>query len=152
MSITCNDLDNYIVKFPTKYDYCLFKKYRYTLHYDDNKTLIFPIIFCLPDSMEENLNNLSLVTKSILFISMKDLTQNYIPINMDKKYINDYKLYVLGKTVDYVQQHRKLNIGNNVKLKLYNKIVQHYCELLFLCGQMIPVSDISIYIVGLLYK
>jgi hypothetical protein len=71
---------------------------------------------------------------------------------MDKKYINDYKLYVLGKTVDYVQQHRKLNIGNNVKLKLYNKIVQHYCELLFLCGQMIPVSDISIYIVGLLYK
>ena len=154
MNITDNDLNNYIVKFPTKYDNCLFKKYGISIN--------FPIIFCLKDSMEENLNNISLLTKTILFISltkpniliqysMITFQSFYTPMIFDKKYINSYNIITFGKPeVGFPIKFWNLNVDTNFKLKMYNKIVKHYCELLFLCGQFIPVSDVCIYIVGFL--
>lgn len=153
MNITENDLNNYIVKFPTKYDYCLFKKYGVSIN--------FPIIFCLPGTMEENLNNLSLLTKTILCFSMTKLMSTYCyniydfwsiysPIIFDKKNIDDYNMFTFGKSGNDQIKLWNLNINNNFKLKIYGKIVKHYCELLFYCRQFIPVSDVSIYIVSFL--
>lgn len=154
MNITINDLNNYIVKFPTNYDYRLFKKYGITIK--------FPIIFCFDNPMEQNLNDASLLSKTILLFSMDkqfllpsisihDFQNTYTPIIFNKKYIENYNMFVIGKqSLKSSLTVWHLNVNHNFKVAIYNKIVKHYCELLFLCGEFIMVPDVKIYIVNFL--
>jgi hypothetical protein len=152
-----DNLDSYIVKFPTKYEYMLLRKC--------GMSIKFPFIFCFPESMETNLEQSSLWNKSILFLSMnnfchenKTLTKEYFEQiytmpKLDIEYVDYYNIYSFTCKFNSNNKTEKiwnLNIDNKFKLKIYDKIIRHYCELLFLCGEFIQIDDVKRYILTFL--
>ncbi len=149
------NLNEYIVKIPTNYDYLLFQKCGITIK--------FPFVLCFPDTMEENIGNCSLWNKSILFISIgksntiltnEQFAQIYEAPKFGNYYVKYYNIYGFSckfnrNNID-VEKFWNLNISDDLKLQIHNKIIKHYYELAFLCKEMIEIDDVKNYIMKIL--
>lgn len=154
MDLTENDLDKYVVKFSSKYDNTLFTKYGVTIK--------FPIICCFPEPMEENVVNASFTTKTILcltFIKPPVPLYSYEPIDtkcklefLDNKYHMYLNIMIFCGKINGHAKLWKLNINDKCKLHMQNKIIKYYCVLMMLCGELVKVNDIKIYVIGMLLQ
>ena len=153
-----DNLDSYILKFPTNYEYTLLRKCGISIK--------FPFIFCFPDMMETNLEQSSLWNKSILFLSMDQpcysnatmTTQYFARIykmpKLDMESVQNYNIYCLNCKFNKSNESSKvsnINMNNKLKLKIRNKIIKHYCELSLLCGELVKIDDVRKYILTFLF-